>query len=100
IRDFHVTGVQTCALPIYLVTRAGEDDREDLEQPPLVVDDQDLGHPRRLSPRVAHSKRTAGSRAIGPRAPTGARCGTAARRARWRSEERRVREERRSQRAE
>src|SRR5690606_40584638 len=30
IRDFHVTGVQTCALPIYKVDRAPDDSFRDL----------------------------------------------------------------------
>src|SRR5690606_39589275 len=41
IRDFHVTGVQTCALPIFAaVAEAGSLDGSDLEAATELVDDE------------------------------------------------------------
>src|SRR5690606_1274582 len=53
IRDFHVTGVQTCALPILLSFRELPALRQALDELPqrpdlLFVDGQGIAHPRRL----------------------------------------------------
>src|SRR5690606_41086962 len=75
IRDFHVTGVQTCALPIY------PDRRAPVRRRRTRTAGSDAGRP---------AQRRGRRRESGPRAAAGSRATWRPRRGRRRSEERRV----------
>src|SRR5690606_40139607 len=79
IRDFHVTGIQTCALPIYMAVRLPRR---------AAAETSCAAGPATATPLRRGGRRTPVSRAACP--PTGSRAAGRAWRARSRSEERRV----------
>src|SRR5690606_39866953 len=79
---FHVTGVQTCALPIWLARRRRVGDRRRLEA-------RGKGDERLRASRTSGPRGASGRIIIG-RLPTASGCTRASMRGRTRSEERRV----------
>src|SRR5690606_18607952 len=61
IRDFHVTGVQTCALPISLQVRAAPEIGRDLAGGEVVLGDGEFRHQDLTSTRVKSSMRLGSS---------------------------------------